>query len=75
MSYLPPKFCKILSHARIPANTTIDDFTIVYGRNKRRQDTTAVQNPMVLELRKAAHQKQLKTLQSLIPNNLGKWLA
>jgi hypothetical protein len=47
----------------------------VYGQNQRRKDTTALQNPQVLELRKAAHQKQLKTLQTLIPSNLAKWLT
>jgi len=59
----------------VPPNAVIEDYTIVYGRNKRRRDTTASLNPAVLDLRKAAHQKQLKTLQSLIPSNLAKWLA
>ncbi|KIW02518.1 uncharacterized protein PV09_06316 [Verruconis gallopava] len=67
------KFCKILPHARIAPNTVIEDFTIVYGQNKRRKDTTAISDPMILELRKAAHRKQLKTLQMLIPSNLAKW--
>jgi hypothetical protein len=53
----------------------IEDFTIVYGKDKRRKDMTIIQNPTVLELRKAAHQKQLKTLHSLVPSNLAKWLA
>jgi len=67
------KFCKIMSYATVPPNSVVDDYTIVYGRNQRRTDTTTRDVKLVGDIKAMTHLKQLKGLQALIPSNLAKW--
>lgn len=57
----------------VPPGSVLEDYTIIYGQNQRRKDKTMEQNDLVKDIKAAAHQKQIKGLQQLIPSNLAKW--
>ena len=69
------QYCKITSFASLPPNSTLSDYTVVYGQNQRRKDTSLMtEDGLVKEIKAMAHQKQLKGFEKLIPSNLAKWV-
>ncbi|QDS75073.1 hypothetical protein FKW77_006759 [Venturia effusa] len=67
------KYCKIMTQISLSPGSVLEDYTIVYGPNQRRKDKTMERNHLVEDIKAAAHQKQIKGLQQLIPSNLAKW--
>lgn len=66
------KFCKIsaactISHEHLP------DYTIIYGRNERRIDTTVQSREDIKALKIKGHLMQIDNLKRLIPSNTAKW--
>jgi hypothetical protein len=57
----------------VPEDASIPDYTIMYGANMQRIDTTAKSHELLGDIKEVAHAKQLKGLKQLIPSNLAKW--
>lgn len=72
-SWFLVQYCKIMVQISLPPNSVLEDFTILYGQNQRRKDTTMERNQLVRDIKAVALQKQIKGLQQLIPSNLAKW--
>ncbi|KAE9986130.1 hypothetical protein EG328_006392 [Venturia inaequalis] len=66
-------YCKIMTQMSLPPGSVLEDYTILYGYNQRRTDKTMGRNDLVKDIKAAAHLKQIKGLQQLIPSNLAKW--
>lgn len=62
-----------MTQMSLPPGSVLADYTIIYGQNQRRKDKTMERNQLVKNIKAAAHQKQIKGLQQLIPSNLAKW--
>ncbi|KAH0293124.1 trimeric LpxA-like protein [Aureobasidium namibiae CBS 147.97] len=68
------KFCKITASSSIQSEN-LPDFTIVYGGNARRIDTTAKNRPDVRDLKLKGQVMHIETLKRLVPSNTMKWLS
>ncbi|KAI4786631.1 hypothetical protein E4T44_13614, partial [Aureobasidium sp. EXF-8845] len=68
------KFCKITASSSIQSGS-LPDFTIVYGGNSRRIDTTARTRPDVRDLKLKGQMMHIETLKRLVPSNTMKWLS
>lgn len=68
------KFCKITASASIQSEH-LPDFTIVYGDNARRIDTTTKTRSDVRDLKLKGQSMQIETLKRLVPSNTMKWLS
>jgi hypothetical protein len=51
----------------------VPDYTVVYGPNQMRTDSTLKEHEIVGKMREKAHERQIEGLQALIPSNLAKW--
>lgn len=69
------QFCAIAPAIIIPAETVLQDFTIVYGPSAtdRRLDTTTQSHPEIRERKRKGHALHIETLKKLIPSNIAKW--
>ncbi|KAI4734829.1 trimeric LpxA-like protein [Aureobasidium sp. EXF-12298] len=68
------KFCKITASSSIQLEH-LPDFTIVYGGNARRIDTTAKTRSDVRDLKLKGQAMHIETLKRLVPSNTMKWLS
>jgi dynactin-6 len=68
------QFCKITASSSIQSGS-LPDFTIVYGGNSRRIDTTARTRPDVRDLKLKGQMMHIETLKRLVPSNTMKWLS
>ena len=67
------QFCKISSGCQIQQEEALKDFTIVYGDDERRQDTTTQSRADIRELKLKGQTMHVDTLRRLIPSNTAKW--
>ncbi|KAF1993506.1 trimeric LpxA-like protein [Amniculicola lignicola CBS 123094] len=67
------RYCIISAASVIPANTRLDDFTVVYSGNEKRINQTMKDRKEVRQSYKTKHAKQLDMFRKLIPNQLAKW--
>ncbi|KEQ94543.1 hypothetical protein AUEXF2481DRAFT_6020 [Aureobasidium subglaciale EXF-2481] len=67
-------FCKITASSRIQSET-LPDFTVVYGENARRIDTTTKTRSDVRDLKVKGQLMHIETLKRLVPSNTMKWLS
>lgn len=68
------KFCKITASSNIRSEN-LPDFTIVYGGNARRIDTTTKTRSDVRDLKLKGQAMHIETLKRLVPSNTMKWLS
>ncbi|KAF2657869.1 trimeric LpxA-like protein [Lophiostoma macrostomum CBS 122681] len=67
------KFCTIGASCVLPPNTSIPDYTVVYGGGERRIDKTLQSRPEILQARVLMHTRQIDMFKKLVPNNVAKW--
>lgn len=67
------KHCTISASSVVAAGVDIPDYTVLYGDNQRRRNTTMLDAPIVGEIQAKGLEKQLKILQRLVPSNIAKW--
>lgn len=68
------QFCKISACSSIQSEH-LPDFTIVFGDNARRVDTTAKTRSDIRDLKLKGQLMHIETLKRLIPSNTMKWLS
>lgn len=51
----------------------LPDFTVIFGNNQRRLDTTMESNPEVKNAKQKGQEMHVELLKRLIPNGASKW--
>ncbi|KAF2675029.1 trimeric LpxA-like protein [Microthyrium microscopicum] len=67
------RYCKVVAYGEVPKGAKVDDYTVVYGKGKRRVDRTMKEWGEMRELKEAVHERQVRGYQGLIPSNIAKW--
>lgn len=62
------QFCKIGALCRVAENEIIPDYTVLFGENRRRTDTSDIDD---LKLKLVS--RQAEVLRKLVSGNLAKW--
>ncbi|KAF2136990.1 uncharacterized protein K452DRAFT_302286 [Aplosporella prunicola CBS 121167] len=68
------RWCQITPRCALPPGSDLPDFSVLYGNNQRRLNYTAQTRPVVTDIRKRAHENQLRLFAKLVPNNAAKWM-
>ncbi|KAL1297315.1 hypothetical protein AAFC00_004866 [Neodothiora populina] len=67
------KHCKISALCNI--YDEVPDYTVVFGENTRRIDTTSKSRADIRDLKIKSHHLHIETLKRLIPSNAAKWAS
>lgn len=67
------KWCKVGSLCEVKEGEVLEDFTVVFGDNKRRVDATTREREEMRSMRQDGRRKEIELLRVLIPDGKVKW--
>ena len=67
------RWCKVGSLCEVKEKEVLEDFTVVFGENRRRVDGTLRDRREIRELKLKGREKEAEVLRSLIPDGSAKW--